>query len=147
MSADILEMKIDHLKELLGIEKRCFSIPWTENMFLEELENPLAKYTVIKSSGKIAGYGGMWFILDEAHITNIAVDPSYQKQGLGSHLLSHMIKKAEDEHIYNMTLEVRKGNEAALNLYKKFRFEECGIRKKYYEDNQEDAIIMWRKKC
>ena len=147
MSIDILEMKKDQIKALLTLEERCFSIPWTENMFLEELENSLAKYVVIRSSGKIAGYGGMWFILDEAHITNIAIDPNYQKQGFGSHILSYMIKEAEEHHIYKMTLEVRKSNNAALQLYKKFNFEEYGIRPRYYEDNQEDAIIMWRKKC
>lgn len=147
MSVDILEMKKDHVRELLIIEKKCFSIPWTENMLLEELENSLAKYFVIKFAGKIVGYGGMWFILDEAHITNIAIDPNYQKQGLGSHILSHMIKVAEEDAIYQMTLEVRKSNKAALDLYKKFHFKEYGIRPKYYEDNQEDAIIMWRKKC
>jgi len=147
MSVEIFDMETKHLLQILDFEKECFTIPWSKNMFLDELQNDLARYMVISYSGKIAGYGGMWIILDEAHITNIAIDPKHQKHGLGSQLLMHMIKQAEAEGAKQMTLEVRESNLAALKLYRKFGFIECGIRKKYYEDNQEDALIMWRKKC
>lgn len=137
-------MNREDIERVIHIEKCCFAIPWTKFMFLEELENRLAHYTVVKYFGLIVGYAGMWFVCDEAHITNIAIDPKYQRKGLGQNLLSFIIDMAQNKGILKMTLEVRCSNLVAIGLYTQFHFVKCGIRKNYYEDNHEDALIMWR---
>ncbi|MPW24885.1 ribosomal-protein-alanine N-acetyltransferase [Alkalibaculum sp. M08DMB] len=141
---EFLSLQEKDLDRILQIENHCFKVPWSRNMFLEELDNPLADYTIIKDHGIIAGYVGMWFVLDEAHITNIAVHTDYQGKGFGGRLLSYIIDKAKIQGITSMTLEVRRSNISALYLYNRFNFVNCGIRKNYYEDTREDAIIMWR---
>lgn len=135
------------IDSILKIEERSFSIQWSKNMFIEELKNPLAHYIVMKNHKKLMGYGGMWFIYDEAHITNIAVDPDYRGKGNGDRLLKYMINYGLDLDICKFTLEVRRGNFQAINLYKKHGFRESGLRRGYYSDNKEDALIMWRQSC
>ena len=90
------------------------------------------------------GYAGMWIILDEGHITNIAVDPTYRRQGIGQGLLDELTKLAVERGAIAMTLEVRVSNAEAQSLYTKLGFVPRGIRKGYYQDNKEDALIMWR---
>lgn len=138
------KMCIADLDKIEDIEKCCFTIPWTRNMLLEEFANSLAHYTVIKYLGDIVGYAGMWFVCDEAHITNIAIDPKFQKRGFSKQLLSFMIEEAKDKGMVKMTLEVRRSNHSAIGLYKQFHFKNLGFRKNYYTDNQEDALILWR---
>jgi len=141
----VRSMKKTDIDKVVEIENKCFSIPWSRDSFEREIrDNLLAKYFVIEYNDKLVGYGGMWFIVDEAHITNIAIHPDYRGLKLGSVLLESMIDYAERIKIYKMTLEVRKGNEIAQKLYKKYGFVEYGIRPKYYSDNNEDAIVMWR---
>ena len=102
-----------------------------------------ARYVAASLGGKIVGYGGMWLIINEAHITNIAVHPLFRKRGIGSGILLDMMRLANQElGIRKMTLEVRKGNHAAQSMYRKFGFLVAGERKHYYDDN-EDATIMW----
>lgn len=141
---EIEKLNKSDLDLVLKIENRCFAIPWSRNMYLSEFDNSLAHYFAIRYFDKVVGYAGLWVIMDEAHITNIAVDSNHQNIGLGSKLMSHIIEEARKLGCNKMTLEVRVGNEAAIHLYKKYRFKTCGIRKKYYEDNNEDALIMWR---
>jgi ribosomal-protein-alanine N-acetyltransferase len=93
----------------------------------------------------VVGYGGMWFIIDEAHVTNIAVHPDYRQRKIGEMIVQEMIKTAKENGINGMTLEVRVSNTAAINLYKKLGFVDYGIRKGYYADTGEDALIMWKK--
>ena len=92
----------------------------------------------------MVGYIGVWKIVDEGHITNVAVSPDYRRMQIGSALLKNMLEITAEEGIVRHTLEVRTGNEAAIGLYEKFGFETAGVRKGYYEDNGEDALIMWR---
>lgn len=147
------------------IEVESFSLPWSQTAFYNELsDNQMAMYYVMEviesdlqgnafqvkditkepnSLNSIIGYVGAWIILDEAHITTIAVDQQFQGYGFGSHLIEHLISEALNVGCKQMTLEVRVSNEKAIQLYKKHGFKEAGIRKKYYSDNQEDAIIMW----
>jgi len=133
------------LEEVMDIEHRCFSIPWSKEAFLLEVEqNRFARYMVAELEGKVVGYGGMWMILDEAHITNIAIHPDYRGRGYGNKIVGALVESANKEGISRMTLEVRRSNKAALNLYKKYGFAPQGIRPRYYQDNNEDAIIMWR---
>ena len=131
--------------DIEALELVCFSTPWSRDSLLYELtENPMATYVVAELEGKVVGYVGVWSIVDEGHITNVAVSPSYRKRNIGSLLISHMLKATMQAGLVRHTLEVRASNEAALALYRKYGFEAAGIRKGYYEDNGEDAIIMWR---
>ena len=139
-------MTIDDIDNVLEVEKDCFSIPWSKASFLRELEdNEIALYLVAKIGNKAVGYIGVWKVLDEGHITNLAVHSDYRKLGIGSMLVDKLLSLCKNDEITSFTLEVRKSNVIAQNLYKKFGFVECGVRKKYYEDNNEDAIIMWLK--
>ncbi|MDP5276653.1 ribosomal protein S18-alanine N-acetyltransferase [Chengkuizengella axinellae] len=137
-------MKIADIEQVYEIETEAFTTPWTAQAFYNELmNNQFAKYIVMEVEGNIAAYGGMWAVIDEAHITNIAVRKKYRGQKMGEMLLQKMIQMAVDLGMKKMTLEVRVSNHIAIHLYKKFGFYESGIRKGYYTDNNEDALIMW----
>lgn len=145
MDINIRNMKEEDIEDILEIENQSFSTPWTRNAFLIELkENKLARYIVAEVDGKVVGYGGIWLILNEGHITNIAVLEDYRGKGLGNRILEGIIWSCIKEDIDRMTLEVRKSNIVAQNLYEKYGFISSGIRPGYYADNKEDAIIMWR---
>lgn len=145
MNIKIIPMDESCLDDILDISKLSFAIPWTKSSFENELRNSFATYVVAKVGEKVIGYGGMWIIIDEGHITNIAVHPNYRGQGIGNAILNSMINICNEKRVKAMTLEVRVSNIAAQNLYKKYGFIEEGIRHKYYEDNKEDAIIMWKR--
>ena len=141
----IERMTIDDIENVVVVENKCFSTPWSKNSFIRELtENEIALYLVAKVENIAVGYIGAWKIQNEGHITNIAVHPDYRGQGIGNMLVSELLSLCEKEGINAFTLEVRRSNIIAQNLYKKFQFAECGIRKRYYADTNEDAIIMWR---
>jgi len=140
----IRQMKLEDIPGIIDIEVQCFPIPWTHHAFRLEMRNKLAVYQVAAVGRKIAAYGGMWLIIDEAHITNVAVHPQYQRQGFGRKIMEALIDEARQRSIQQMTLEVRKSNEAAIRLYKRMGFLVSGIRPGYYQDNGEDAIIMWK---
>lgn len=145
MNIIIREMKESDLDRVMEIERQAFTPPWSKDAFLLELtKNLLAKYIVAEVDGVVVGYGGIWLIMDEGHITNIAVDEKYRQMGIGTKIMEGLIQLCIDRNIIAMTLEVRKSNEAAKALYKKFGFKEYGIRKNYYQNNNEDAIIMWK---
>jgi ribosomal-protein-alanine N-acetyltransferase len=145
MDLVIREMLEDDIDEVVEIENECFPTPWSRDAFLTEIrENRLAKYIVAVLDGKVVGYGGMWLILNEAHITNIAVKKDYRGMGIGNRIIESLIYYCASKNIQSMTLEVRKSNIVAQNLYKKYKFVEYGVRPRYYADNNEDALIMWR---
>ncbi len=126
------------------MERLCFSMPWSENMLNEEMdENPFARYIGAFTDGVLVGYVGIWRILDEAHMTNLAVHPDYRRQGIAKALLNRMKKMMTKVGVKSMTLEVRESNEVARNLYRSMGFSDAGRRKCYYSDNGEDAVIMW----
>lgn len=144
-SFEIRPMEPRDLAVVMEIEKLCFSIPWTKNSFLIEItDNRCARYFVAHINETVIGYGGMWIMIDEAHITNIAVHPSYRKMGIGHSILKALISEASKNGAERMTLEVRVSNREALNLYSRMGFAAEGIRKRYYSDNDEDALIMWK---
>lgn len=139
------QMEIDDIDAVCAIEKASFSIPWTYEAFKNELtNNMLAKYMILEMDGTVAGYVGMWLIIDEAHITNIAISPEHRGKGYGEQLLNELANLAIYMGMRAMTLEVRVSNRVAIQLYTKLGFEEAGIRKGYYSDNGEDALVMWR---
>ena len=135
----------DDVHEMAELDKICFSMPWSEASFLHEVtENGLALYIVAELEGKLVGYAGIWLIAGEGHITNVAVHPDYRRRHIGEAIVSALLAEAETAGVFAETLEVRAMNSAAQGLYAKFGFKAAGIRKGYYEDNGEDAVIMWR---
>lgn len=142
---EILSLKREHIESILVIDALSFPTPWSRKSFETEIENnSFSRYIVAKKDDVIIGYAGMWIILDEGHITNIAVHPEYRGIGAGNALLESLIELCKIESVNSMTLEVRKSNLIAQNLYHKYDFIEEGLRKGYYRDNKEDAIIMWK---
>ncbi|MGI6623204.1 MAG: ribosomal protein S18-alanine N-acetyltransferase [Clostridiaceae bacterium] len=141
----IRPMENKDLNDIVEVEQKCFRIPWSKSMFEDELYNLNAHYLVAEVAGRIVGYIGFWKIIDEGHITNIAVHPDFRGLGYGRELIAAMILKAKEMELIAITLEVRKSNKAAISLYESFGFVSSGIRKKYYSDNNEDALIMWLK--
>ncbi|WP_263621562.1 ribosomal protein S18-alanine N-acetyltransferase [Rossellomorea aquimaris] len=137
-------MTIDDLDAVLEIEHRSFAIPWSREAFYNEIEqNHLSTYVVAEEGGCVAGYCGVWLVVDEAHITNVAVLPDYRGKGIGEALMKRIMEIAREVGANVMTLEVRVSNKAAQGLYRKLGFQGGGIRKRYYSDNQEDALVMW----
>ena len=134
------------LPAMAEIERRCFHTPWSEESLRDDLTgNPLSVYMVLEAeSGDVAGYMSLWRILDEGHINNVAVLPEYRRRGGASEMLEFMLEYSEKNGISSHTLEVRVSNEGAIGLYRIFGFKEAGVRKGYYEDDGEDALIMWR---
>ena len=128
---------------VLVVEEHSFTTPWSRAGFVAEMKNELSHYLVMIESGKVIGYAGMWVIVDEAHVTNVAILSEYRGQKLGEKLMNELIQHAKIRGAVSMTLEVRMTNTAAKALYEKFGFVSRGIRRNYYTDNQEDAVIMW----
>lgn len=137
-------MEIMDLPQIEKVEKSSFSTPWPGKAFYDELMfNQFAYYTVVIFEGKVIGYCGFWLILDEAHITNIAIHPDYRGLGIGEATLNYVMRFAKKMGADKMTLEVRASNRVAQTLYEKLGFVSSGLRKGYYTDNKEDALIMW----
>ncbi len=143
---EVIQMTEEHLDGVLIIENLSFKIPWSRNSFTEELKtNKLAIYLVAVADTKVIGYGGMWMIVDEGHITNIAVHPEFRRSGAGSRIIEKLLEVCRLNGIKGLTLEVRNSNIPAQKLYEKYGFRAEGIRKGYYTDTGEDALIMWRR--
>ncbi|MGI5840099.1 MAG: ribosomal protein S18-alanine N-acetyltransferase [bacterium] len=139
------EMRVDDVTMVLEVETLSFPTPWSQAAFLAELlTNSYARYYVAAVGARVVGYGGMWLIIDEAHITNIAVHPGYRGRRIGEALLLCLIGKAREMKAVAMTLEVRANNVVAQNLYRKHGFVPRGLRRGYYSDTGEDAVIMWK---
>ncbi|MFC4779603.1 ribosomal protein S18-alanine N-acetyltransferase [Paenibacillus sp. GCM10023252] len=137
-------MQLEDIPAIVAIEQEAFTGPWTAEAFTNELtQNHFAKYMVMEDEQHIIGYGGMWVIIDEAHVTNIAIRRDYRGQGLGKRLLMELQRTAVFFGASRMTLEVRVSNQIAQQLYVKLGFQPSGVRPKYYSDNGEDALIMW----
>jgi [ribosomal protein S18]-alanine N-acetyltransferase len=137
-------MRRRHLPAVMRIERRAHPKPWSLGVFTSELaQGDDRYYVVLKVDGKVTGYGGLMFAADEAHVTNIAIAPALRRQGLGSFLLAELACESTRRQCAAMTLEVRMGNLAAQNLYRKFGFVVAGVRRNYYPETKEDAYIMW----
>ena len=135
-------LRYEHLRQMAQIEQEAFDQPWSERMFIPEVEDENAYYLVGVRGDEVICYGGFHKVLDEAHITNIAVRADSRGRGIGTLLMSELISRARMFGVKYMTLEVRDNNENAIKLYKSFGFTVEGIRKKYY-NNVHDALIMW----
>ncbi len=124
------------------IEKEAFDMPWTENMFIPELNCADATYLVGTRGNEVVCYGGFHSVLDEAHITNIAVRNTDRGRGIGKFLMSALIAKAREKGAKHITLEVKSTNIPAIRMYEGFGFRVEGVRKRYY-NNMFDALVMW----
>lgn len=138
-------MRADDVDRIAELEKLCFRTPWTRNAIAGELKNDAAHYLVCERAGQVIAYAGMWVILDEAHITNVAVDPACRRLGLGRRMMLCMMQTARLYGAMQMTLEVRAQNHAAQALYNALDFEMAGVRRGYYYDTGEDAHILWNR--
>jgi len=143
---DINIQKMHHkdINVILEIEQMCYGAHhWSYEAFLNELNNKISSYNCIFYKDICIGYIGFWKIIDEAHVTNLSVHPEYRNKKIAHRLLISMFDECYKEKIKYITLEVRVTNQKAINLYEKFGFKSLGLRKKYYQDNNEDALIMW----
>lgn len=145
LALSIEAMQVADIDSVLAIEQLCFPTPWSRFAFQTELtENHYALYLVGKVAGQVVAYAGTWIILDEAHITNVAVHPDWQGRGLGRDMLIGLLACAKSRGATRATLEVRKHNRQAQQLYLKYGFTFQGLRPGYYTDTGEDALIMWK---
>jgi ribosomal-protein-alanine N-acetyltransferase len=136
-------MRVEDLDQVQAIELTSFSAPWPPNAYRSEIEtNRLATYLVARAGDTIVAYGGMWLMVDEAHITTFAVHPAWRRQRIGERLLLAFLDLAIGRHAREATLEVRLSNLAARRLYEKYGFRPVGLRARYYSDDGEDALIM-----
>ncbi len=145
MSADVTlrQMTLEDVPTVAEMDRISFSLPWPERSFrFEVTENDCSRCWVAEADGRIVGMLVLWVIVDEAHIATIAVHPDYRRQGMGEHILRETLKAARTDGAVRATLEVRAGNAAAQEMYRKFGFEVVGSRPRYYKDNNEDAILL-----
>ncbi len=137
-------MVLDDIPAVLAIEALSFQSTWPANAFLNELrDNKLAYYFVGRLDGRIVAYGGIWVILEDSHVTTIAVHPDVRGQRLGEELLVHLLDEAIERAASWITLEVRESNDVAQKLYRKYGFTVVSTRRGYYSDNNESALVMW----
>jgi len=141
-------MLMGDIPQIVAIEKKSFPTPWSPYAFACELrDNEFAYYMVVTPADDpytVVGYGGMWLIIDEDHITNIAITPAYRGKALGEFLMKGMMDLAVKKRARRMTLEVRVSNDTAKRLYERMGFVSAGLRPGYYIDTNEDAVIMWK---
>ena len=138
------EMLIDDLEQVMEIERELFHVPWTREGFFTFLTREDAMFLVVEEKGQILGYCGLLMVLDEGDITNVAVRRDRQKEGIGNFLMESLIRLAAERGVTTIHLEVRVGNDRAIRLYERNGFTRDGIRKGYYSDPTEDALLMTR---
>ena len=140
----IVPMRRRHLRSVLRIESRVYPVPWSMSLFLSELAlRSTRAYYVAFVGRQLVGYAGLMMTLDAGHVTTIAVDPAWHRHKIGSRLLLALAREALRRGATSLTLEVRLGNKAAQNLYRRFGFRPVGVRKNYYAETKEDALVMW----
>jgi len=140
----ISTMRHSDIEAVARLERVCQPLPWSANAYTTELNNPNAYYAAAKTSdGDLAGYGGIWVIMDEMHVTNLGTKPELRGRKIAERLLIVLIKEGIARGATRATLEVRESNIAAQRLYKKYGFLDVAMRKQYYSDNRENAYIMW----
>ncbi|HKY52993.1 MAG TPA: ribosomal protein S18-alanine N-acetyltransferase [Anaerolineales bacterium] len=143
MNMIIRKMILDDMEQVIAIDRMSFSLPWPERSFRFELtDNPASRCWVAEMDGKLVGMIVAWLIVDEVHVATIATHPDFRRQGIAKRLLSHALRELRNEGAQSSFLEVRASNFAAQDMYRKFGYEQSGIRPRYYRDNDEDALLM-----
>ena len=142
----IRPIREEDARQIHAIETLCFAMPWSEESILHDVkENVVARWLVMDDgAGRVLAYAGMWLVIDEAHVLNVAVHPDVRRRGYGRRIFEALMALAQESGMGMITLEVRRSNLAAQNLYHACGMLDVGYRKRYYEDNREDALIMYR---
>lgn len=145
--ADVLAiapMRRRHLRQVMRIEEACYPAPWSAALFQSEIaQRGTRRYTVASVGPLVVGYAGLMLVVDEGHVTNVAVDPAWWGRGVAAWLLLDLARAAPSQGVRHLTLEVRAANDRAQALYRRFGFAPAGLRRGYYAETGEDAIIMW----
>jgi ribosomal-protein-alanine N-acetyltransferase len=144
VAIEIRELDLSHLNAIEAIEKRAYPTPWSRSMFASELAKPTSICIGAFEGEDLLGYVINSRYVDAWHVMNVAVAPEHQRRGIATRMLEHLFELTRDDERRGYTLEVRVSNEEAIALYEKLGFEARGIRRGYYTDNREDALIMWR---
>ena len=144
VAVEIRRLSLDHLDDIEAIEKRAYRTPWSRSMFASELAKPSSICLGAFEGDGLVGYVINSRYVDAWHVMNVAVAPSHQRRGIATQLLEHLFDLTRDDERRGYTLVVRTSNEDAIRLYEKLGFERRGLRRGYYTDNREDALIMWR---
>jgi len=139
----IERMQVEDAEQVAELDRKCFPTPWSASAYLTEAHNPSAYYIVAMSDDQLVGFAGMWMIMDETHITTLGVAPELRGRKIGERMLAHLLDEAIHRGARRATLEVRRSNQAAQNLYHKYGFRVAAVRKGYYGNNNEDALVMW----
>lgn len=137
------QLREEWIPTIAAVEKTVHSAPWSEQGFRNEITNPHSIFRVAFLGDNIVGYGGVWTVVDEAHVTNVVVHPDFRRQRIGHHLMVELLRESQARGMTCSTLEVRVSNDAAIALYENLGYAPTAIRKGYYPDNREDALIMW----
>ena len=144
IEVQLVPMRRRHLRSVMRIEVQVYPRPWSLSLFMSELALRSTRvYYVARVEGVVAGYAGLMMTVDDGHITTIAVDPAWHRHKIATRLLLALARQAIGRGATSLTLEVRVGNKGAQDLYRKFGFRPCGIRKNYYVETNEDALVMW----
>ncbi len=145
MHFEIADVSLEHIAEINELEKLCFSLPWSRQALISQLPDDMHMFiAAIGDDGQVLGYVGMMYVLDEGYISNVAVSPEHRRLGIADALINALIDRANEKDLSFVTLEVRKSNVPAIELYIKNGFSEVGRRKNYYTKPTEDAILMTR---
>ncbi|MBS1717300.1 MAG: ribosomal protein S18-alanine N-acetyltransferase [Armatimonadetes bacterium] len=136
-------IKLEHIPRVLEIEKVSNGSPWSERAFQNEINHENGIFLVAFAGDRIVGFAGVWLVIDEAHITTIAVAPDARGHGVGRALMIEVLTRSREKGMLCSTLEVRAGNKAAIALYESLGYKTISTRKAYYPDNKEDALVMW----
>ena len=144
VSIRIERMQSEDVERVAELDRQCFPTPWSVSAYATEIHNPSAYYIVARTlDQRIVGFAGMWLIMDESHITTIGVDPTCRGKKIGERMLINILDEAIHRGARRATLEVRRSNHTAQNLYHKYGFRLAAVRKGYYSNNNEDAFVMW----
>ena len=138
----IVSMNESHVAQVAELEKICFSDPWSENSVASELKNHLSCWLVAEEDGKVAGYVGSQTVIDESDMMNVAVHPDHRRKGIAEALVVELVEALRKRESHCLTLEVRASNKPAKALYEKLGFTQVGLRKNYYRNPKEDALIL-----
>ena len=143
MEYRICDAELCHIPQLEALERCCFSMPWTAEQLKSQLKDPQHEFiAAVSGDGRVLGYVGMMYVLDEGYISNVAVDPDYRRQGIADALIDRLVGLCRMHGLSFVTREVRAGNEPAIALYRKHGFDPVGLRKNYYDRPKEDAVLM-----
>lgn len=144
MKIRVRRMTLKDVEAVNALERMCFDDPWQEDAFTQELtvNRNITRYIVLTAGNQVIAYAGTWLVIDEGQITTVAVHPDYRGRGYGERITRALMQEAASQGITWMSLEVRRSNLAAQSMYRKLGFEDVGYRKRYYENNREDALLM-----